>query len=90
MRIIAIGTCHLDPLGFRSSAIFFKSAINNGYDSQNGRNDMVSTVINYSKMMAKFTLILGPIFSLNFAGQAVVVINDFKTAAEIFGTSQYT
>ncbi|KAF7790546.1 hypothetical protein EIP86_001502 [Pleurotus ostreatoroseus] len=26
----------------------------------------------------------GPIFSLNFAGQAVVVINDFKTAAEIF------
>lgn len=31
------------------------------------------------------TVIEGPIFSLNLAGQPVVVVNDFTTAADLLG-----
>lgn len=38
-----------------------------------------------SRSRLGLNLVKGPIFSLNLAGQNVVVINDFKTAADLFG-----
>lgn len=35
------------------------------------------------------SIITGPIFSLNLAGQPVIVVNDFTTAADLVGEFQF-